>query len=486
MKNNTRYSKGNPEGGLTPITSSWMHQLFKNQTLLSELFEKYSSPINIHHLPTFSNMISSFKKMFDDYGLRYQIFYARKANKSKSLVKQAFASGIGVDTASFKELEQSIALGGNGKNLVLTAAIKTKEQYELAIQNSVPIILDNIDECQQADNIPKTLNKKAIIGIRVSGFIVEERKLYSRFGFDMERVEQFISANFGTGRRYEHLTIKGLHFHLDGYSTLQRGKALSVGISLIKRLNAKGFELLFIDIGGGILMNYLENEQEWENFESSLKNAVKNNANELTFNGNGLGYEMIDGKLKGSLKTYPYFNKVNGTTFLREVLDYTNLETGRTNSQTLKELQLELRIEPGRSLLDQTGMTIARVAHRKQDVKGQWLVGLEMNMTQMMSSSADFLLDPFIIYRDEKEYSTPVDVFFTGAYCLERDILLKRKINVPHLPQIGDFVAFVNTAGYMMHFFETDAHLFELSKNLSFSATEKLSVLDFIPDDTIK
>ena len=63
-----------------------------------------------------------------------------------------------------------------------------------------------------------------------------------------------------------------------------------------------------------------------------------------------------------------------------------------------------------------------------------------------------------------------VDVFFTGAYCLERDVLLKRKISLPQLPAIGDFVAIVNSAGYMMHFFETEAHLLELSQNLSFSS----------------
>ena len=164
-----------------------MHQLFENQKLLSELFRKFSSPINIHHLPTFSSRISSYKEVFESYDLKYQIFYARKANKSKSLVKQAFESGIGVDTASLRELEQSIALGGKGNNLVLTAAIKTKEQYSLAIQNEIPIILDNFDELEQANNIAKQLNKKAIIGIRVSGFIVEESKLYSRFGFDIEK-----------------------------------------------------------------------------------------------------------------------------------------------------------------------------------------------------------------------------------------------------------------------------------------------------------
>ncbi|HCV81197.1 MAG TPA: diaminopimelate decarboxylase, partial [Zunongwangia profunda] len=66
------------------------------------------------------------------------------------------------------------------------------------------------------------------------------------------------------------------------------------------------------------------------------------------------------------------------------------------------------------------------------------------------------------------------------AYCLERDVLLKRKVTLPKLPEIGDVVVFVNTAGYMMHFFETQAHLFELAPNLVYTETSKpLKFADF-------
>jgi diaminopimelate decarboxylase len=60
----------------------------------------------------------------------------------------------------------------------------------------------------------------------------------------------------------------------------------------------------------------------------------------------------------------------------------------------------------------------------------------------------------------------PVAVYFTGAYCLEKDIILKRKIVLPRLPCIGDAVAFLNTAGYMMHFYETESHLLKKTTNL--------------------
>ena len=62
--------------------------------------------------------------------------------------------------------------------------------------------------------------------------------------------------------------------------------------------------------------------------------------------------------------------------------------------------------------------------------------------------------------------------------------LAERKLD--QIGVIDDFVAFVNTAGYMMHFFETEAHLFELSRNLSFSRERKLKVSDFTTDDRIK
>ena len=128
-------------------------------------------------------------------------------------------------------------------------------------------------------------------------------------------------------------------------------------------------------------------------------------------------------------------------------------------------------MEPGRSLLNQVGMTLARVVFRKKDMRDRWLVGLEMNMSQLKSSSADFLSDPLTAFITAPYH--PVELYFTGAYCLEQDIILKRKIALPNLPQIGDIVGFVNTAGYMMHFFETQAHLFELSVNLSIDSSKE-------------
>ena len=486
MKEKNTYFKGNLDEGLTPITSNWMHELFGKQEVVRGLVERYGSPINIHHLPTFNENCNNYKKFFESYGLKYRIFYARKANKTRGLVKQAFASGIGVDTASFKELEQSLSLGGNSENLVLTAAIKTEEQIELAIKNGVPIILDNEDECLLTQAVANKIGKKANVGFRISGFEVDKEKLYSRFGFDIDAIVDFLASYVGQNKSFDDLNVIGLHFHLDGYSTQQRSVALLQSIRIANTLKQKGFPISFIDIGGGILMNYLEDENEWLAFDEKLRSAVLKQNSDITFNNNGLGYTLEDGQLRGKLNTYPFYNKINKDAFLREILDFVDNDSGLSVASLLLNNDLELRIEPGRSLLDQVGVTIAKVTHRKKDARGQWLVGLEMNMSQMMSSSADYLLDPYMMYTTEISSLEKVNVYFTGAYCLERDVLLKRKIRLPRLPAIGEYVAFVNTAGYMMHFFETEAHLFELSTNLMFTGSnEKLSFFQFIDDTKI-
>ena len=261
------------------------------------------------------------------------------------------------------------------------------------------------------------------------------------------------------------LNYKGLHFHLNGYSIQERGIALTQCLALAQKLLDKRMKTEFIDIGGGFLMNYLESELEWDYFNQQLRLAVGNKREEITFENQGLGLHISIGVLLGQLKTYPFWSPVTKGEFLRGILS-SQSQSGKMAGTLAKEMGIEIRMEPGRSMLDQVGLTIARVAFRKKDQKGNWLIGLEMNMTQMLSGSADFLLDPYVIYQDIKAQAEPIEVYFTGAYCLERDILLKRKITLIQLPDVSDFVVFVNTAGYMMHFFESSAHLFPLATNL--------------------
>jgi len=483
---NNRIASNKGEFPLAPITSEWMEEVLSHPNLVGKLMADHGSPINLHHIGSFEKNIKKYNALFKKSGIDGKVYFARKANKSKALVRSALKMGIGIDTASQKELEQAVLLGGAPDNIVLTAAVKTPLMVQFAITNQIPIIIDNRDELDYVECISRKLKRKAPIGLRISGFIHQGRKLYSRFGFDIENDSGFLKERFSGPSNFEGLELKGLHFHLDGYSIPERTTAVFQCLELIEYFAERGRKLDFLDIGGGILMNYLRSGSQWENFQKALQRAVAGESDPITFGNIGLGFRKSDNGngLAGRLGTYPYYNEIHGATFLERILESRN-SNNESISEILMGTGIQLRIEPGRSLLDQVGITIARVVHRKRDSRNDWLIGLEMNMSQLRSSSADYLVDPFVIYHNPPESHDGIELYFTGAYCLEQDVILKRKLTFPGLPQIGDFVVFINTGGYMMHFYETEAHLFDLSANLVISGNAPYTMADIVPDDSI-
>jgi diaminopimelate decarboxylase len=440
-----------------------MSALNENIGSADDLFARFGSPVNVHHLGPFGDNLREYESVFRDRGLDHQIYFARKANKCSAFVHEARRLGFGVDTASHRELSECLEAGCDPQNLVLTAAIKGQELMGLAIERDVPIMLDNADECALANRLAAAAGKQVAVGVRISGFTVGGQKLYSRFGFDVDGVVEWILDGFTA---FDHLQFAGFHFHLDGYSRTQRAESMLATVTLADELESHGVDTSFIDMGGGFLVNYLESGEQWDDFFDNLRDAVAGHREPITFGNNGLGYRADQDGVQGSPAVYPYYNETPRAIFLSEVLDHST-DGGQTVADMLRRRDLEVRIEPGRSVLDQCGITLARVAHRKRDSRGDLLVGLEMNRTQMFSSSADYLLDPKVVYRNRVDADDePVEVYFTGAFCLEQDVLLKRKLLVPRTPAIGDAICFPNTAGYMMHFYESEAHLFDLATNV--------------------
>ena len=407
--------------------------------------------------------------MADELEMDLGVFFARKANKSRNFVTEAKAAGIGVDTASYQEVKDCIEEGIPADQIVLTAAIKNRKLLTLAVQNNVLIVLDNRDELDLLAQICGEQNQNCRIGLRISGFLFEDARP-TRFGFVMDEAYELITQEFVENEAYKHFEFQGFHFHVNGYSVKERATALIQTIQLSDKLHENGIKVNFIDIGGGFLINYLENKEEWDTFHKELIKSVSNKAEPITFQNDPLGMVYHHGEIIGKPKVYPYYNETAKDDFLRQIVE-SNFDEDTKVFEALKSRGIQLRIEPGRSLLDQTGITVAEVMFRKTNSNGTNFVGLAMNRTQLKSSSEDFLLDPIYIPINEVEdigKEETYSCYLVGSYCLEQELILKRRIDLPHKPAVGDLICFVNTAGYMSHFYESQAHLLPLSKNIFF------------------
>ena len=75
--------------------------------------------------------------------------------------------------------------------------------------------------------------------------------------------------------------------------------------------------------------------------------------------------------------------------------------------------------------------------------------------------------------------SAELEAFLVGAYCIEDELILRRKVRFPRGVAAGDIIAIPNTAGYFMHILESASHQIPLAKNVVWPEAE----LDAIDED---
>ena len=81
------------------------------------------------------------------------------------------------------------------------------------------------------------------------------------------------------------------------------------------------------------------------------------------------------------------------------------------------------------------------------------LVRLACNARDVSIEEHGVAMDPILLpARRSAAGSQPAGVYLLGNLCLESDLITRRQVFLPQLPQRGDVLAFANTAGYFMDF----------------------------------
>ena len=59
-----------------------------------------------------------------------------------------------------------------------------------------------------------------------------------------------------------------------------------------------------------------------------------------------------------------------------------------------------------------------------------------------------------------------------GAYCIEDEVIIWRRMTFPEGVAVGDCIAIPNTAGYFMHILESASHQIPLARNIVCTAQD--------------
>jgi diaminopimelate decarboxylase len=444
---------------LRPRIAPWMQDVLSS-SVLAALVAEHGSPLNIQSTAPFVANLHALKTVADARGLACRPYFARKANKCLSYVAAARDAGFGIDAASVAEVRQSLTLGVDPARIICTAGVKTDALIALCVEHGVTVIVDNDDELALIAELAESTRTKTPIGLRVAGFDHAGGVLHSRFGYPIAALSAVITRIEG---HHPALELKGLQFHLGGYDAAHRASAIAALLPALERLGVRGTNHSFLDIGGGMPMRYLADTRQWETYLDAHAAALEHCREPITYYNDALGRRWLEDDWSAP-DAYPTAHGLVQDAWLAQVLD--TVYDGQPIHQRLQRLQIELRCEPGRSVLDNCGMTLARVAHRKRDTGGNLLIGLEMNRTQFRTGFAEVLFDPLMIPADGRDASESAEAFLTGTYCTESEFIYKRRFVFPAGVARGDLIVLPNTAGYLMHFLESRSHQFNLAHNL--------------------
>ena len=222
---------------------------------------------------------------------------------------------------------------------------------------------------------------------------VQTGHLDSKFGFDLTQIDEAIEL---INDEYENLVLKGLHAHIGSqiFETKVNYDEIEVLLKEIRRIKDKyDIELSEINIGGGLGIKYNQDDTP-----PSI-------------------YEMADVILK-------------------------SIEDNTRKYGLEKPL---IYIEPGRSIVGTSGVTLYTVGSSKQVPNGRKYVAVDGGMADNPRPSmyqAVYTADKV----EEEKCEEKETVTIAGRFCESGDILIK-DITLPKL-NAGDLLCVYNTGAY--------------------------------------
>jgi len=245
--------------------------------LLDELILRdVSTPMLIRFPDILDDRILSISKSFKnaaeeyDYKAQNFIIYPIKVNQMRPVVEEIVSHGkkfnIGLEAGSKPELHAVIAINTDPESLIICNGYKDEDYIELALLaqkmgKRIFLVVEKLNELKLIATISKRLKVKPNLGIRIKLASVGSGKWEDSGGdrskFGLTSSELLEALDFLERNRMRDC-LKLIHFHIGSQVTkIRRIKiALREASQFYVQLRHLGFEVEFVDIGGGLGVDY--------------------------------------------------------------------------------------------------------------------------------------------------------------------------------------------------------------------------------------
>lgn len=378
---------------IEPVTLERAEHLKLGGCDLVELAQKYGTPLYVIDEATLRGIAREYKKAFESCK-NINMMYASKALCTMATSKILSEEGFGFDTVSAGEIYTVYKSGADMSKVLFNGNNKSQREIEFALDLGVGrFSVDNFYEAELLNKIAANKGLKAAVLLRITPGIechthdyIRTGQIDSKFGFDMTQIDEIITL---IKTKYNNLELKGLHAHIGSqiFEIRSYKDEISILLNELDRIHEKhGLNLVELNIGGGLGVKYSN-----EDNPPSVKELA----------------EAIIDALKGR--------------------------------------NLTIYIEPGRSIISTSGVTLYTAGSSKQVPNGRKYVAIDGGMADNPRPS--MYQAKYIAEVVNKPHNNDFEeVTIAGRYCESGDILIEN-ISLPPL-EAGDIICVYNTGAY--------------------------------------
>jgi len=425
---------------------------------------KYELPVHLYYAPVIRDNIRAFKDILKRLYPNGRVCFAAKANTHPLVLKIAKEEGCGADVASYNEMRCALESGMKPEMLDLNGNCKENFLIEDAINKGMNIIADSIEEAEVVEEIASRKKKKCRMLLRVSGYDLEHvtddsvftAGKWTKFGTAIELVPHFIR----TIDRFRYAQLVGFHTHI-GSQVAKVEPYFSVIGKLIEMghlLNSVGKKCEVINIGGGFPVCYVPKEM-WNLITQKIRDgysrSTKGDNSKIFVWHDSLAGFMSEGDPKVHLDRWTgerFYTSLPKEKMLEALLRGEITVNGKKKNtvQALKELGGPmLTIEPGRSIVEDAGVTLAKVGIVKKVAGPHDLTCLEMGITNHGESLIEKPVKKWeLVNNHDLRDVEPFETFIGGNLCFSGDMISKYKVFLQRKPKRGDIIMIHDTGAY--------------------------------------
>ena len=235
-------------------------RLFAEDVDIEKIAESVGTPVYIYSKATILDHFEKIKKAFAK--LDTTICYSIKACGNINILKMLADSGSGFDIVSGGELYRAAQAGADMKKVVYAGAGKTDQEITAALKAQIGYF--NIESEAELENLialAKQAGVKTKAALRVNPDVDPKTHKHittgtkeTKFGVDIERAGK-VFAQYG---KNDYVNLCAIHVHLgSGGKTIDPYcEAVEKILPLLEKLRDKGFKIEALDLGGGYGADY--------------------------------------------------------------------------------------------------------------------------------------------------------------------------------------------------------------------------------------